>query len=48
MLGQVIDASGQKRDLNFGGAGVLIVCFVFCDDFWFCCGRHGFDEVTRL
>ena len=36
MLGQVIDASGEQRDLDFGRAGILIVDFVFGDDFRFC------------
>ena len=35
VLGQVIDASGQQRDLDFGRAGVFIVDFVFGDDFGF-------------
>ena len=43
VLGQMIDASGQERDLDFGRAGILIVSFVFLDDFWFNdCGGHGF------
>ena len=45
VLGQMIDASGQERDLNFGRAGILIVSFVFCYDFWFYdCGGHGFGS----
>ena len=43
VLGQVIDASGQERDLDFGRAGILLVGFVFGDDFGFNdCGGHGF------
>ena len=42
VLGQVIDASGQERDLDFGRAGILLVSFVFGDDFGFNdCGGHG-------
>jgi hypothetical protein len=42
MLGQVIDASGKERDLDFGRTGILLVSFVFCDDFGFNdCGGHG-------
>jgi hypothetical protein len=42
VLGQVIDASGQECDLDFGRAGILIVSFVFLDDFGFNdCSRHG-------
>ena len=41
--GQVIDASGQERDLDFGRAGILIVSFIGGDDLWFNdCGGHGF------
>jgi hypothetical protein len=42
MLGQVIDASGQQGDLDFGGAGVFIVGFVEGDDFWLNYGGHVF------
>lgn len=28
VIGQVIDPSREQRDLNFGRAGILIVCFV--------------------
>ena len=35
VLGQVIDASGQQGDLDFGRTGVLVVGFVFGDDFGF-------------
>ena len=43
VLGQVIDASGQERDLDFGRTGILLVSFVGCDDFGFNnCGGHGF------
>jgi hypothetical protein len=43
VLGQVIDASGQERDLDFGRAGILVVGFVFGYDFGFNdCGGHGF------
>jgi hypothetical protein len=35
VLGQVIDASGQERDLDFRRAGILFVSFVFLDDFGF-------------
>ncbi len=43
VLGQVIDASGQERDLDFGRAGILIVSFIGGDDLWFNdCGGHGF------
>ena len=41
MLGQVIDPGGQERNLDFGRTGVLVVGFVFGDDFWFYYGRHG-------
>lgn len=41
MLGQVIDASGEQCDLDFGRAGILFVDFIFCDDFGFNDGRHG-------
>lgn len=34
VLGQMIDASGQKRDLDFRGTCILLVSFVFGDDFW--------------
>ena len=43
VLGQVIDASGQERDLDFRRTGVLFVSFLFGDDFGFNdCGRHWF------
>ena len=43
VLGQMIDTSGQERDLDFGRTGILIVSFVFGDDCWFNdCGGHGF------
>ena len=42
MLGQVVDASGQQGDLDFGGAGVFIVGFVEGDDFWLNYGGHVF------
>jgi len=43
VLGQVIDASGQERDLDFGRAGILLVGLIFVDDFWFNdCGGHGY------
>ena len=46
VLGQMIDPSGQERDLDFGRAGILIVSFVFLDDFGFNdCSRHGFVVV---
>ena len=46
VLGQVIDASGQERDLDFGRAGILFVSFVFLDDFGFNdCSGHGFRVV---
>ena len=35
VLGQMIDASGQERDLDFGRAGILIVSLIFLNDFWF-------------
>src|SRR5207245_1449385 len=42
VLGQVIDSSGQERDLDFRRAGILLVGFVFVDDLWFNdCGGHG-------
>jgi hypothetical protein len=42
VLGQVIDASGQERYLDFGRAGILLVSFIFGDDFGFNdCGGHG-------
>ena len=41
VISQVIDSGGEQRDLDFGGAGVLLVGFVFCDDFGFNDGRHG-------
>jgi hypothetical protein len=47
MLGQVIDPGGEQRDLDFGRTGILLVSFVFCDDFGLNdCGGHGF--VTRF
>ena len=33
MLGQVIDPSGEQRDLDVAGAGVLLVDFILGDDF---------------
>lgn len=43
VLGQVIDASGQERDLDLGRAGILFVSLIFGDDFGFnYCGGHGF------
>ena len=43
VLGQVIDASGEQGDLDFGRAGILIVDLIFFDDFWFNdCGGHGY------
>ena len=43
VLGQVIDAGGQERDLDFGRTGILVVSFIGCDDFGFNnCGGHGF------
>ena len=41
VLGQMIDASGEERNLDLGRTGVLVVGFVFGDDFWFYYGRHG-------
>lgn len=42
VLGQVIDASGEQRDLDFGRTGILFVGFVFLDDFGFNdCSGHG-------
>ena len=35
MLGKFIDAGGKQGDLNFGGAGIAIVCFVLFDNFGF-------------
>jgi hypothetical protein len=35
VLGQMIDASGKERDLDFARTGVFIVGFVFGYDFWF-------------
>ena len=40
VLGQVIDPSGENRDLDFGGSGIFIVSFELSDDFWFSDGRH--------
>ena len=42
MLGQVIDSSGEDRDLDFGRSGILIVGFERCDDFGFSDCRHWF------
>ena len=43
MLGQVIDASGEERDLDFRRTGILFVNFVFCYDCRFNdYGGHGF------
>ncbi len=33
VLGQVIDTSGEQRDLDVGGAGILLVGFELGDDF---------------
>src|SRR6476646_4661995 len=33
MLGEVIDALAQERDLHLWGSGVRVVCFVRSDDF---------------
>ena len=35
VLGQVIDASGEQRDLDLGRPGVGVVDFVFGNDFGF-------------
>jgi hypothetical protein len=49
VLGQVIDASGEQCNLDFRRTGILLVSFVFCDDFGFNdCGRHGLWLVSRL
>jgi hypothetical protein len=32
MLGEVIDALTEKRDLDFGRPGVAVVCLVCSDD----------------
>ena len=43
VLGQVIDASGEQRHLDFGRAGILVVSLIFVDDFGFnYCSGHGF------
>ncbi len=33
VLGQVIDASREQRDLDVAGAGVFLVSFILADDF---------------
>ena len=40
VIGQMIDPSGEDRDLDFGRSGILIVSFELGDDFWFSDGRH--------
>src|SRR5476651_1642002 len=34
VLGGVVDARGEKSDLNLARTCVLLVDFVLCDDFW--------------
>jgi hypothetical protein len=48
VLGQVVDAGGEKRDLDFGRAGVLLVGLVIRDDLGLNdCGGHGFVVVEH-
>jgi hypothetical protein len=35
VLGQMVDASGEQRDLDFGRAGVFVVDFILGYDFGF-------------
>jgi len=35
VLGQMVDPGGEKRDLDFGRAGVIVVGFILGDDFGF-------------
>ena len=33
MLGKAFDTEGEKRDLTFNGAGIVLVTAVLCEDF---------------
>ena len=48
MVGQTVDARGQKRDLNFRGAGVAARALMIRDDLRFFANRYAHANNLSL